>query len=353
MGRGRGRVTAPGRRTNLVRFALWVILGLTIAWMWSWNYSTLHFGTDLAIPLRAADRWQAGISPYQAADFSESTTLPPYLYPPPVFLLLVPFTVLPRFALQVVWFATLMVVATSSLRRLGLSRRGVAAVLLWPPMFEPLVQGNVQVLLFGAMTALFFRTPAIAIDPGDGAIPAWRPAILATLIPAIKIGQPHAWLHVLGRRPRAALGGAVAVAFVVLATIPAVGGSTWLDWVAQLERAADQGWRLGGFALIRLVPPLGYAVTLLTSVAALLWRGRRAEAVVPLLGVVGASSLYIFGTIALLPALLIIRREAALVAAILISTSTYMGAWAGILLTATALFGAQWRPRWLESRAAT
>jgi hypothetical protein len=142
------------------------------------------------------------------------------------------------------------------------------------------------------------------------------------------------------------------VGAIALVTVVVLGPGTWQDWIEQTRRAADPAWRIGGFALARLVPPVGLVVTGVTFVAAFLYRGPRAGAVVGALTVVGAPSLYLSGVLMLVPALLLIRREVALVSAILIATSTYMGGWAGILLALGSLLGARWRPGWLEDPVA-
>jgi hypothetical protein len=64
--------------------------------------------------------------------------------------------------------------------------------------------------------------------------------------------------------------------------------------------------------------------------------GRNAAAWIGILSIVGSLSLHIFGLLFLVPAMLVIRREVALVAAICIATYSYQGAWAGIALVAAA-----------------
>ena len=59
---------------------------------------------------------------------------------------------------------------------------------------------------------------------------------------------------------------------------------------------------------------------------------RSAGAWVGVLSVVGSLSLHTFGLLFLLPAMLVIRREIALVVAILIATYTLQGTWIGIAL---------------------
>ena len=68
----------------------------------------------------------------------------------------------------------------------------------------------------------------------------------------------------------------------------------------------------------------------------------RAGAWIGVLSVVGSLSLHIFGLLFLVPAMLFIRREAALMAAIFIATYSYEGAWTGILIVTAALAIQEW-----------
>jgi hypothetical protein len=107
--------------------------------------------------------------------------------------------------------------------------------------------------------------------------------------------------------------------------------------VAQLRLAADPTWDLGGFALPRFLPSgLGLLIAAACLVAVWLAPRRNTGAWVGLLSVVGSLSLHIFGLLFLVPAMLVIRREVALVAAICIATYSYQGAWAGIALVGAA-----------------
>jgi hypothetical protein len=64
--------------------------------------------------------------------------------------------------------------------------------------------------------------------------------------------------------------------------------------------------------------------------------------------VVGAPSLHVFGLVFLLPALLVVRREIAIVAAALIAVATLATIWAGIAMVAAALLGGRRYPWLLE-----
>ncbi len=56
-----------------------------------------------------------------------------------------------------------------------------------------------------------------------------------------------------------------------------------------------------------------------------------------MLSVWGTPSLHPFGLLFLVPAMLLIRRELALIGATLIATTTYQGSWAGIVIVSLAL----------------
>ena len=125
---------------------------------------------------------------------------------------------------------------------------------------------------------------------------------------------------------------------IVAATVPLTGTALWFDWIAQLRLASDTSWDLGGFAVARFVPPgVGIVVAIACVVAVWFVPPERAGAWIGLLSVVGSLSLHIFGLLFLVPAMLLIRREAALMAAIFIATYSYEGAWAGIVICAVGM----------------
>jgi hypothetical protein len=161
--------------------------------------------------------------------------------------------------------------------------------------------------------------------------------VLAAVTPALKLTQPHAWVALLRRRPWAALAGLGAMAGVALATLPLVGVGTWQAWIAQLGRAEDPAWALRGSSLVQLLPGLlSLAATGLTVLLMLFVPTRRLGAAAGLLLVLGAPSLRSYGALFLLPAMLSVRRDVALLAVILIGTGLMPGLWAGILLVTLA-----------------
>jgi hypothetical protein len=330
------KMVAPAPALEIVAAAVAIVGGVIVL-------LTHPVMVDLEIPLRAAERWVHGGEPYLASSFSASEGYGlPFLYPPPVLPLLAPLLALPRGVVVAAWLVATVGAAIFLARRLGVPWRAVPIALCWLPFAEGLVGGNAQVLLVAAFVAVFFDPPAgpwrpTPRDPRDGGRPAAVDGILAAVTPALKLTQPHAWAALLRRRPLAALLGLIVAAAVALATLPLVGVGTWQAWIAQLGRAADPAWELRGSSLVQLLPGLlSPAATGLTVVLVMLVPTRRLGAAAGLLLVLGAPSLRSYGVLFLLPAMLAVRRDVALVAVILIGTGVMPGVWAGILLVSLA-----------------
>jgi len=298
------------------------------------------FGVDLEIPLRAAERWVHGGQPYLASAFSSPPgPTQPFLYPPYVLPFVAPLLSLPRDILKVVWSLALLGAAVVAIRRLGVRPILWPLVLAWPPFSEGIYGGNIQIALFALFTFVFWtRRASGPAEPRELVQTAadLRVGITATLIGAIKVSQPHAWLRVLTRRPVEAIAGAAVVGVVAVATLTITGFAVWGDWIAQLQRATATDWELGGIALSRFVPVIGFVVSAAALLALPFLPSRTAGEWVGVLGVVGATSLHPFGLLFLLPAMLRIRAELALIAAIFITTYSFAGQWAGILVVAIA-----------------
>ena len=302
-----------------------------------------RFGVDVEIPLSAAERWLAGQPPYIASAFTSAPgATQPFLYPPYVLPLLAPLTSVSRFVLYVVAFGLMFVAAILAARRLAIPWLWLPIVLAWPPFAEAIFGANVQMLLFAAFVFLFYRPGGQDWQPAERDVVNSRESGalvsgLATAVGAIKVSQPHPWIFVLRHRPRAAVAGALIVIAVVAASLLVTGTGLWLDWIAQLRLAADPTWDLGGFALPRFLPAgAGLVIAAACLVAVWFVPRRYAAAWIGILSVVGSLSLHIFGLLFLVPAMLVIRREVAIVAAICIATYSYQGAWAGIALVAAA-----------------
>ena len=121
----------------------------------------------------------------------------------------------------------------------------MAIVLIWEPMLGSIWGANVQLLLFAAFVAAFWRAPAahdLHPEPRDLERPgAVTPRIgwYAATVASVKATQIHAWLSIASRSLRSALLGVAPWVVVVAVTLPLVGIALWWDWLAQL------GSRLG------------------------------------------------------------------------------------------------------------
>jgi hypothetical protein len=297
------------------------------------------YGVDLEIPLRAAARWTSGGEPYlaEAFDVISGPDLP-FLYPPVVLPFVAPLLAVPRIVLFPVWTAVCLAAGVYACRRLSLPWWLVPLVLAWPPFAEAILGGNIQVPLFAAFTAIAWRGGGAPLrpwsrDPREADRPAVADGLLATLVGAVKVSQAHTWLFLLRRRPRAAVLGAALVLAVVAATLPLVGTDRWLDWFGQAGRSGDPGWQAVGMPLsVFIGRGPGLVVTALTLAAMFVIPVGRAGAWIGVLSVVGAPSLHMFGLLFLIPAMLEIRREIAVVAALGIASYTGVGVLLGTVL---------------------
>ncbi|MGH2465051.1 MAG: hypothetical protein ACRDGI_06290, partial [Candidatus Limnocylindrales bacterium] len=176
--------------------------------------------------------------------------------------------------------------------------------------------------------------------------------LLATAVGALKASQVQPWVYLLRRSWRAAAIGAVAVVGLAVVTLPILGSQVWFDWLAQLGRANDPTWILAGAGIARSLPWwVGDLVVLVSIAAVFVVPNRHAGAWIGLLAVIGSPSLRVFGLLFALPAMLLIRREIALVAGLLIATYTFEGWWIAVGLVSGSLFLGRWLPWLLEPRS--
>jgi hypothetical protein len=306
-------------------------------------------GVDLEIPLHAAERWLAGGEPYPPEAFKVDVGPGlPFLYPPFVLPIVAPLTNLPRGLPLVVW--TLILVAGGRLAgmRLGLSPRVAAVALLWPPFFEGILGGNVQILLFAGFAVLLYRDGQ-QLDPADEERTAAVDGVLGAFVGALKISQVHAWVYVLRRRPPAAVVGLAVIVGLALMTLPLVGIDAWTHWISQAGRSGDPTWPpIGAPLSIFVGQPVALVVSALSVAAVFVVPRRQAGAWIGILMLVGAPSLHMFGLLFLLPAMVSIRREVALAAAILIATYVSQAIWIAILGVGWTLMASA---RWPRLRA--
>ena len=306
---------------------------------------------DVQIPLDAAGRWLAGGPVYQAASFTDPAAFgQPFLYPPFVLPFVAPLTAIPGDVIRALVAALSLAVAVAVCRRLAIPWILLPGVLLWEPMFGGIWGANVQMLLFAAFVAAFWRSPVhhdLAPEPRDLDTPgSVTPRIgwYAATVASVKATQVHAWLAVLRRAPRAAIAGALPWAVVALVTLPIVGLALYGDWFAQLARASDPTWAAMGPSLLRYLPAWTVAALTIASLAVAVWlRGPDMGAWLGLLMLLVSPNMHDFNGLFLLPAMLRIRREFALMAALLTATATAEGWWLGIaIVVVTMLAGTRW-----------
>ncbi len=200
------------------------------------------------------------------------------------------------------------------------------------PFFEGIVHTNLTILTFLAFVILFYRSSGSPwrADPRDVSRPdesAVEVGALATIIGAVKVSQPHAWLFV--------------------APLPLARGGARRSRGRRDRRPDTADHR--DPALVRLGRPAasgerpGLAVRRLRDVAVPAsassgwpWRSRasspsgssRAGTAVHgsgVLSTVGAVSLHQFGLLFMIPAMLMIRLEIALVAACFVAAYSTRG----------------------------
>lgn len=328
---------------RLIRFALLVIAVLMMVRPAVLLLTHHPVAVDLEIPLRATERWLQGEPPYLASAFQVAAGPDlPYLYPPALLPILAPLLELPRVLVSVGWLGLCLASAIFALHRLAVPPPWWPVFLASPPFLEPLIGGNVQLVMLAFFVWLFFAPPvsrrAFAPEPRDPAgehVRGARVGLAATLIAALKVSQAHAWIYLLIRRPRAALSGAAVIAVFTAMTVPITGLDLWFDWLAQIRRAADPSSVASGISLGHYLGPAGLVVTGLASVVLIAAVPRtRAGEWVGILTVAGAPSLHVFGVLPMLPALLQVRRELALLSAVLLGTYTQPGMWVAIAIVA-------------------
>ncbi len=294
---------------------------------------------DLHIPLAAATRLLAGGSPYLSASFGfPAGAHLPFLYPPYVLPLFGLLSIVPGTILDPVWIAAGFLAAIGACRRLAVPWPVIPIAFLWPPFFEGLITGNVQLFLFVAFAALFWDgRGARPFSPRRRDIKNPEPAkgflngLAATAVGAVKISQVHAWLYLFRVRPADAARAGMIVVLIALLTLPMVGVDSWFSWFAQLQRAADPNWIAIGAPLSVIVGPLpAFAVTA-SSIAAIRFIDHaRAGAWIGLLIVLGSPSVHTHTFLFMLPAILLVRREIGLTALILIATGNPIAIWLGV-----------------------
>jgi len=302
------------------------------------------FLRDLHLYLRAGSDFVSG-QPYYTlsaltAPPSDPTELP-FLYPPftiPFFAIL---SQLPRLLVDAAWVGGAVVAVLGSLRLLGLAWRWVVLLFIWPPFIQGIWVGNVDVFTY----ALFVLAPWFAV--GLAFVPIFK----------IQAGIMSLWL-LRERRWRALVLGGLAVALLVLVTLPIVGLNAWADWIQALQAFAESAARypsMRGQALNRLLPTPLIILLTIGGVALAFWRsGRVSLAVLGLASLPASPTLYIHGFNVALPGLLSLRAWPFWLGMTAMAGTRNIGAWWVFLLVAGGahvLIGLRHRPDQAEAAA--
>ena len=313
--------------------------------------AAFYAGNDIELPLRAAARWAAGGEAYPASAIliAKGPDLP-YLYPPFLLPLLAPIAALPRDVVTAAWLILCAACAVWTCRWLAMPWRVIPFVLAWPPFAEGLIVGNVQIICFAAFVALVYERGDTSLRPRsfDRARDAAN-GLLAAVVGVFKFTQVLPGLYLARRRLRAAVIGAAAVLLVAAVMLPLTGVAIYGDWLAQLARAGDPSWVAAGVAPNRI---FGIPNTLLLAVGAVIAlaaRGRDAVAWLGIALIVATPSAHAYTFLFLLPGLMTIRRDMAILLATLFLGVYHGIAWwtASALVAYLLLAGRRWS--WLRA----
>jgi hypothetical protein len=268
----------------------------------------------------------------------------PYLYPPFVLPFAAAFAALPSELVRWAWFIGLVGVAALTCRRLAMPWWLVPFALAWPPFAEGIWNGNIQVVLFAAFVVTFWEGPRghhlqpVPRDLADRARTGPRIGFAAATVGAAKVSQAFAWLVVARHQPRSAALGALPWLAVLLITLPMTGLQLYIEWLGQASLAADPGWdKIGVPLLVYLPKPVVVALTLAAVLVCLRLRGPRTGAWVGLLMLIVAPNVHAFTGLFAIPAMLLVRRDIALVSVIAMATYTEPGWWLGVGLVTGSL----------------
>ena len=339
-------VTGPRRTTrpSPVVLGLAVVAAALVVYEAARVLTNFPVSIDLVIPLQAAERWMAGGTVYVADGFHNPEAIPPFLYPPFVLPVIGILTTVPSDVARWLWLLAFVTVAVLTCRRLAMPWWLIPFALAWPPFAEGVWNGNVQIVLFAAFVVTFWLSPPrhdLVIDPRDLTDrAATGPSIgfTAATVGAVKVSQALAWLVIAKHQPRSAIVGALPWILVILATLPLTGIGLYQEWLGQAGLAADPAWPMIGVPLLLYLPRIVVvAVTLAAIVATLRLRGPEAGAWAGLLMLIVAPNLHAFTGLFAIPAMLLVRREIALLAVIGMASYTAPGWWFGIAIVSGAL----------------
>jgi hypothetical protein len=252
---------------------------------------------DLGIYLKAGHHFLAASPVYlQVALHSRPADLSnyPFLYPPLTLPFFAALAMLPEIAVQATWVAGSIGLALVAMRTIGLKWRWACLALLWPPLFQGILVGNVSVPALALL--------AIAPRLGGGLVVA---AVfkLYTGIAALWLVRSRRWLDLAA--------GIGVVLLVGLVTLPVTHIEAWRQWLdaLRLYQVSQQNLDLlYGFGLARFVPLWIFLLLAVAAVlAALAASGKEGLARISSATIVASPSLWGHGLLVAVPSMLYLR----------------------------------------------
>jgi hypothetical protein len=304
-----------GRRPS----ALAALVALTVVAMLATDIRLIGtlFNRDLLLYLRAGSALLNHQPVYVEAVLSQAPsdpTLLPFVYPPVSLPFLAVLAVLPRAVVELAWTVLAVAALVSALRLFGVRWPWVPVLLIWPPLLQGVWTGNASSFLL-LLFALGPRVPSALVLP-----------------PLVKLQMGIDTLWLARERHWSSLArGLVAVAILVILTLPIVGIGAWQDWLRGLSAFAQTAANIRpieGLALTRYVGPfIAIVLAVVVLAFALARRGLDSLATLGLASIATSPTLYLHGLTPALPALLRLRGAAL---------------WFALAMTASFIRGRDW-----------
>jgi hypothetical protein len=248
---------------------------------------------DLMLYLHAGAAWLDGQAVYLAGPLTVAPdpTRLPFVYPPFVLPLFAALSRLPQGLAIAVWEVLAVAAVILALKLLGVRSRWILPLFLWPPIAVGLSVGNAAPFGFLGLAAGW----------------RWGAALVLGGVFKAEAAIPALWLFREGRR-RPFMLGCMAMAALVLVTLPFTGLAIYGDWLRGLQAFEETVRRfpaLEGAALQHYLPQgLAIAIAVVAAATAVVTSGRMGLSRFGIVAIVASPTLYIHGLAFLLPAAL-------------------------------------------------
>src|SRR5450759_3024784 len=249
---------------------------------------------DVTLYLRAGSAWLDGQAVYLAGPLTVVPSDPtqyPFVYPP----FLLPFfgalSRLPQGLAIAVWEIAAVAAVILALKLLGVRSPWIPLLFLWPPIAVGLSVGNAAPFGFLGLAAGW----------------RWGAALVLGGVFKVQAAIPALWLF-RERRWRPFVLGCLALAALVLVTVPLTGLAIYGDWLRGLQAFEETVRRfptLADSALQHYLPQgLALGIAVATATAAAVASGRMGLSRFGIVAIVASPTLYVHGLVFLLPAVL-------------------------------------------------